>query len=205
MRRLLRVEPLEQPEVLITISPLDIGNLVHESMDEFVREQSGALPSYGVPWTDAATAELLAIASAKASDFETRGLTGHPLLVGRRADPHLSDLDRMLQDDNDWRRERDAEVLTTELTFGSGAHPAVEITLPSGRLVRMRGSADKVDRARDGTLLVTDIKTGNPGKFGVLEKDPVAAGTLLQLPVYAHAARQSLGDSTSQCSVLVRS
>ena len=195
MRRLLRVEPIEQPEVLITISPLDIGNLVHESMDEFVRDQSGALPSYGVPWTVQQRAELLAIASAKASDFETRGLTGHPLLWAAERTRIMSDLDRMLQDDNDWRRERDAEVLTSELTFGSGANPAVQIPLPSGRFLRMRGSADKVDRQRDGTLLVTDIKTGNPGKFRVLEKDPVAAGTLLQLPVYAHAARQSLGDS----------
>ncbi|MET3808554.1 RecB family exonuclease [Nakamurella sp. UYEF19] len=195
MKRLLRVEPLEQPEELITISPLDIGNLIHQSIDEFVRGQAHSLPSFGVPWTEKQRAELVEIASRKASDFETRGLTGHPMLWAAERVRILSDLARMLRDDNEWRQGREAEVLTTELTFGSDGHPAVEVALPSGRVVRMRGSADKVDRARDGTLLVTDIKTGSPQKFSVLEKDPVAGGTLLQLPVYAHAARQSLGDS----------
>jgi len=41
--------------------------------------------------------------------------------------------------------------------------------------------------------LVTDIKTGGASRFKVLNDDPVAAGTKLQLPVYAHAARQLLG------------
>lgn len=195
VRRLLGVEPLEQPEELITISALDIGNLIHESLDDFVRGQVETLPSFGVPWTELQRAELLKIASAKASEFETRGLTGHPMLWEAELGRILIDLNRMLEDDNAWRSERDAAVLTTELTFGSAGHPAVEIALPSGRTIRMRGSADKVDRTRAGTLLVTDIKTGSPGKFGVLEDDPVAGGTLLQLPVYAHAARQSLGDS----------
>ena len=53
----------------------------------------------------------------------------------------------------------------------------------------MLGSADKVDRTRDGVLLVTDIKTGRATKFVELKDDPVAAGTKLQLPVYAYAAR----------------
>ena len=42
-------------------------------------------------------------------------------------------------------------------------------------------------------LLVTDIKTGGSGRYAVIKDDPVAAGTRLQLPVYAHAARQQLG------------
>jgi hypothetical protein len=57
----------------------------------------------------------------------------------------------------------------------------------------MRGSADKVDRTRSGVLLVTDIKTGGSSRYSVIKDDPVAAGTRLQLPVYAHAARQQLG------------
>jgi ATP-dependent helicase/nuclease subunit B len=59
--------------------------------------------------------------------------------------------------------------------------------------VHMLGSADKVDRTRDGILLVTDIKSGKAAKFAVLKDDPVAAGTKLQLPVYAYAARRQLG------------
>ena len=55
----------------------------------------------------------------------------------------------------------------------------------------MRGSADKIDQTRDGDLLVTDIKSGSARSFESLEDDPVAAGTKLQLPVYAHAARRA--------------
>ena len=48
--------------------------------------------------------------------------------------------------------------------------------------------------ASDGTLLVTDIKTGRADEVRrSLKDDPVVAGTKLQLPVYAYAARGSLG------------
>jgi len=51
VERLLRVTPIEQPEEIITISPLDIGNLVHETMDTFVTECAGSLPGYAEPWS----------------------------------------------------------------------------------------------------------------------------------------------------------
>jgi len=63
--------------------------------------------------------------------------------------------------------------------------PPVAVEVPRGRVL-MVGSADKVDQTRDGVLLVTDIKTGSARTFMVLNDDPVAAGTKLQLPVYAH-------------------
>ena len=69
------------------------------------------------------------------------------------------------------------------------------LVLSEGARVRFRGSADKVDQARDGTLLVTDVKTGSQRTFrGIGEDDPVAHGEKLQLPVYAMAARAAHGD-----------
>ena len=192
VRRMLYVEPLEQPEAVITISPMDIGNLIHESMDEFVAGLADALPSYGEPWTAEHHARLREIAIAKAQDFETRGVTGHPLLWQRERDRLLVDLDHMLDDDDKWRRDLDARVVASELTFGRDGAPPVVIDVASGR-VHMIGSADKVDETRDGVLLVTDIKTGSTTKFKAINTDPVVAGTKLQLPVYAHAARQMLG------------
>ena len=39
-------------------------------------------------------------------------------------------------------------------------------------------------------LVVVDYKTGSPKRFQAISAaDPTAAGTKLQLPVYAHAAR----------------
>jgi ATP-dependent helicase/nuclease subunit B len=194
VQRLLRVQPLEQPEEIIVISPLDIGSLMHEAMEEFVRHEVDRLPGYGQPWTASQRDHLIAIGAAKALEFETRGVTGHRLLWTAERTRILADLRRMLDDDNQWRAGLDARVVASELTFGSGDLPPVTLRLPSGRTIRLRGSADKVDQARDGTLLVTDLKTGGPGRFAVLRTDPIAAGTKLQLPLYAFAARDQMGE-----------
>ena len=194
MRRLLGVEPLEQPEEVLVISALDIGTLIHESMDDFVTENLDALPGFGQPWTDAQARRLVELAAAKATEFETRGLTGHPKLWAAERARIMVDLGTMIADDNAWRAEQDARVVASELAFGLEGRPPVELLLDDGGTVAMRGKADKVDQRRDGTLLVTDMKTGSPSRFTALNKDPIAAGTKLQLPVYGYAARQQLGD-----------
>ncbi len=194
VQRLLRVEPLEHPEEIIVISALDIGSLMHEAMDEFVRHEQDRLPGYGQPWTAAQRDRVAAIGAAKATEFETRGVTGHRLLWTAERSRILTDLGHMLDDDNQWRAGLDARVVASELSFGFGDRPPVTLRLPSGRTIRLRGSADKVDQARDGSLLVTDLKTGSPGRFAALNNDPIAAGTKLQLPLYAFAARDQLGD-----------
>ena len=148
--RLLYVEPLEQPEDIITISAMDIGNLVHASMDDFIRDQADALPSYGQPWTDAQRRRLQEIAAARADDFEAGGATGHPLLWEHERVAVLADLNNMLSDDNAWRRARDARVVASELTFGMRGAAPVAIDVARGRVL-MVGSADKVDETRDGT------------------------------------------------------
>jgi hypothetical protein len=53
-----------------------------------------------------------------------------------------------------------------------------------------------VDRTSDGSrLLVFDYKSGSAGYYYGLDKDPLKRGRLLQLPIYALAARQSYGDA----------
>lgn len=189
LQRLLRVEPLEVPEEVVQVSTLEIGNLVHEVMEELVKE-SARLPSYGEPWSAEDRERLVTIAARKADEYVARGVTGHPQLWQHELARVVVDLERMLDDDDAWRAQRDAAVVASELDFGMDGKPPVEVAVPGG-VVRLRGSADKVDRTRDGALLVTDIKTGSARKFASLEDDPVAAGTKLQLPVYAHAALQS--------------
>ena len=55
VQRMLYVEPVEAPEEAVEISPLDVGNIVHESFDRLVTEaaERGELPGYGEPWTEA--------------------------------------------------------------------------------------------------------------------------------------------------------
>ena len=66
--------------------------------------------------------------------------------------------------------------------------------LDDGRVVRVRGKADRVDRRANGDLVVIDYKTGSERTYKSLSHEaPVTAGTHLQLPVYAHAARAAFG------------
>jgi ATP-dependent helicase/nuclease subunit B len=195
--RLLGVRPMEQPEDIIVISPMDIGNLIHECMDELVRAFRDRLPAAGAPWSQEQRDHLAEIAEATAADFQQRGLTGHPRLWERERDRIAIDLMTMLDEDDRWRSSNGAAVRASELPFGMKGAPPVEIRLPTGRVL-MKGSADKVDVAADGRIYVTDIKTGSRRDFKkIAQDDPVMGGTKLQLPVYAYAARARFGTSST--------
>ena len=80
-----------------------------------------------------------------------------------------------------------AVVISSERRFGDAGD--VTIALPSGRALALKGSIDRVDVAADGTLYVTDYKTGGDRNFtAISDDDPTASGTRLQLPSYAAAA-----------------
>lgn len=196
VERLLQVEPLEAPEDLLVISPIQVGNLIHNSLDAFVSRLAGSLPAYGEPWSAEQRSLLLAIGADLADQFEAEGLTGHPRLWQRERLRILGDLMVLLNDDDHWRADRDASVVASELRFGFDGEPPVEIPVPSGRVL-LRGSADKIDLGRDGTIYVTDVKTGGFSRYEAIESDPVAGGTKLQLPVYAYAARARLGEQST--------
>jgi hypothetical protein len=110
----------------------------------------------------------------------------------------VAELDAFLEADAAYRAEDGARTLATELAFGlaEATNPAVECALRDGRRIRLRGKADRIDQRADGSLVVIDYKTGRPDPYGQLgPEDPVNAGTHLQLPVYAYAARATYGAS----------
>lgn len=196
--RLLRVRPVEQPEDVLTISPADIGTLMHECFDELVTEFADRLPGFGEPWTAEQRRRLAEIADAKAVQFAAEGRTGHPRLWQQIVVRIQADLQAMLAADDEWRRELDVRVVGSELAFGINGVAPVEVRLPDGGRLLMRGSADKVDEAADGTLYVTDIKSGGSSGFkDISAADPVLGGSKLQLPVYAHAVRAAHGSPDS--------
>jgi ATP-dependent helicase/nuclease subunit B len=195
VQRLLGVEPLEQPEDIVEISPLDIGNLIHGSVEQLVTEFADELPGTGEPWTAAQHARLVQISVEKAEQFRERGLTGHSRLWERERARIFGDVAWLLADEDTWRAGVEARVVASELPFGIRGHDPIEVPIDGGR-VRMRGSADRVDQGADGTLYVTDIKTGGRSRFKDISQDaPLVDGTKLQLPVYAYAARERFGDS----------
>ncbi len=193
MQRVLGVYPLEAPEDIVVISPMEIGNLIHQSVEALVVESADALPGFGEPWSVAQHERFLQIVAAKADEFQRRGLTGHPRLWDGERVRIDADARWLLADDDNWRAIVNAEVVASEMPFGIKGSPPIEIAVAGGRVL-MQGSADKVDRGADGTLYVTDLKTGSQRSFKEITQDaPVVAGTKLQLPVYAYAARARFG------------
>lgn len=193
VQRLLGVEALELPEDIIVIGPSDIGNLMHECMDALVTEYATSLPDVGQPWPKEQRARLMEIFAERAARYEDRGLTGHPRLWAPERDRIARDGARMLDADDDWRARHAVQIIASEMPFGMKGKPPVAVDVAEGT-VSFRGSADLVGRTREGALVVIDIKTGSSRTFKPIKDDPVCGGTKLQLPVYAHAARQRFGD-----------
>lgn len=192
--RVLRVRELPRPEAADTIRPLEEGTLIHSILERFVRERPPSSPSQA--WDERDRARMAAIVDACCDDAEARGVTGRPLLwrfARRRIERSAL---RFLDIDAARRRERDAAPAADglELAFGIGGQPGVVVPRPGSEPVTFRGRIDRVDRSPDGTrVVVYDYKSGNPDRYPRLDQDPVDAGRLLQLPVYALAAVERTG------------
>jgi hypothetical protein len=167
------------------MEPTERGTLVHAILEEYLLERlAGSARS--LP-------RLLDIAEAQFASAQSRGRVGKALLWRMDRAAIRRDLIRFHDE------EGDLEPLAAELEFGSGADgadPAVIVTLDDGRAVSFKGKADRVDRTRSGELVVSDYKTGKQRMLSDLRKDPVAGGRLLQLPIYARAARARFGGDT---------
>jgi ATP-dependent helicase/nuclease subunit B len=185
----------DEPERVLDISPLDRGSGVHLALEQFLLEviDTGP-PAPDEPWTPAHRARLRAIAEDVFADYERRGRTGRAVHWRLAKADVLALLNEFLTKDDAYRAAARATPVRVELPFGlKGAEPVV-LTLPDGRELRFRGFADRVDRADDGRLFVSDYKTGRGSKYeGIGDNDPVSEGRTLQLGLYAEAAIQQLG------------
>ncbi|MEO7572149.1 MAG: PD-(D/E)XK nuclease family protein, partial [Acidimicrobiales bacterium] len=198
---LLKAPPVENPEDNLMITALQKGRLIHQILEDFVGEvlarPEAERPSAGDSWTAADRARLQDIGAQRCNEVAAQGLTGRPIFWKRDRRRILADLHRFLDDDQRHRAATGTVPVAVELGFGFGVDgelPAVEVALPDGRVLRVRGRADRLDRAADGTLHVVDYKTGKADRYKNLsESDPIAGGTRLQLPLYGLAAR--LADS----------
>lgn len=180
--KVLAVKSQVHPEDVITISPLDRGSLVHDVLELYSRAQlSGSERSQQL---------LEELACQVMEAYRQRGLLGRGWVWQYERLLLLRDLRRFCTLD----AESELELLAAELPFGMhGAEPVV-VRLKSGREVSFRGRADRVDRRPDGSLVVTDYKTGSPDEVGGLTEDCVLRGTKLQLPLYALAAVARFGN-----------
>ena len=194
----LRLEPRIEPEERKKLDPLERGSLFHEVAERFLRERRdrGKLPVADTPLE---RERLLSLADASLDAL----VAGSP--------PRYTAL---------WERERGRfrqgllAWLSREAATASRATPAhfelafglppqaetrephspdpLEIELGDGRVLRVCGKIDRIDRRPDGTLSLRDYKTGRaPRDDGGVFR----GGRQLQIPFYILAAAKLFPDA----------
>ena len=194
LQQVLRIQPNDTPEELLRISALQRGSLVHAIYERFVQEaiDGGDVPAPHVPWDEAARQRMRTIAAEEFAKVEQRGATGSPLLWEQDRQDILTDVLTFLGHDDRRRAEGGLTPVATELWFNE-----IPVDLPDGRTMLLKGTADRVDRAIGGGLVVADYKTGAlASSYDRLSVDnPIDHGHRLQLPIYALAAQHELGET----------
>jgi ATP-dependent helicase/DNAse subunit B len=181
------------PEDALSISAIERGNLLHKALELFIDKMPDR-KSPAEPWTDAERAELLKIGEELCDEAEAAGLTGKAIMWRLARSRIRRDLEGFLDADEKLRLEHGVVPEDVEVSFGMSGEAPLIVDL-GDRAIAFRGRIDRVDRSPDGSrLLVLDYKTGGVlDAHRKLDADPVHGGTLLQLPVYALAARERYG------------
>lgn len=179
----LRLRDTDRPEEIETIDAASRGSLVHKVLERWTAE---ALDDPTRPRT---LERLRDLAEEVAAEFEERGLTGRSLRWRYARDQIMRELAHVFE------REvaTGAVPLAAEAAFGQDEVPAVIVELRRSGPAAFKGTIDRVDRMPDGTLMVTDYKTGSADRYKKLADTTVDRGTKLQLPIYGLAARQRFG------------
>jgi RecB family exonuclease len=192
LQHVLGVRPVDEPEDLLEIDPLERGSLLHDVLEAWVGEHLADPPEPGQSWGPAALARLDALAEEHFRDAEARGVTGRPLLWAFERERLLRLLRATAATDDDRRAGGGLVPAAVELPFGI-ERPFV-VQLPSGRRLSLRGRIDRVDRTSTGAVAVVDYKSGKgTGRPDFDPADPTGGGTQLQLPLYVLAAQDLLG------------
>jgi hypothetical protein len=185
---LLGIDEIVEPESVVRLSPIDRGRLIHESLDELLRElimtapTPDDLPGAGHNYSSADRDRLLEIGVAKAAELEAAGATGYPLLWSFDRETVLADLVEVLARDEQRADTAHAaargKVVASEHRFGleqpspsDGNRAAVPYDLEPERILQFRGAIDRVEIIDDdapggspdgrGRLVVIDYKSGS--------------------------------------------
>ncbi len=193
LSRVLHLSALEDPEEETGISKLNRGNLMHEILEEFLKDanKTKTLPDPGQPWSSESAHRLREIARGVFEKYESSGITGKPLLWQIERQNILSDLDIFLGKDAELRARYGSAVSIPEPSFG-GKGEGWQAAVDEATGISFRGWIDRVDLDSSGSpALIVDYKTGKSGSYTKsLNTDPIDKGKRLQLGAYSLAAKQ---------------
>ncbi|MEO6196695.1 MAG: PD-(D/E)XK nuclease family protein [Dehalococcoidia bacterium] len=174
----LYLRPVDEPEEVETLSPLERGTLIHEVLERFFRDQQGrGRPRVLEAWNEMDAQELMDLADQEFSEVKDRGLAGLRVYSEHDLRTIKADLTRFLEEDSKFRME-------------TGAVPAeFEGYIPESHLagVKLRGKYDRMDRTPDGERAwIIDYKTGSTAGFKDFQDDVFMGGKKLQLAMYGY-------------------
>ena len=185
----LNVDERIDPDDLLVLSPLDKGLLVHAILERFLRD-------IGPDPTELGLQNLREIAQQEFERFQADDFIGYPAIFELEKVQLLRQLEQWHQANLDVLIEYDGDMMT-EVPFGFrdsiGLTSVDELTS-----FQFRGMIDLIALSRDRRrALVADFKTGRSAYYSDIDKDVTAAGTKLQLPIYARVADEILDNSAN--------
>ena len=178
LRRVVRLDPPEEPEEALALSPAEMGEIAHDILRRLGRDAAE-----GKGWGDVSAA-----ARSSVDRFARENPTGLPGLFRIRCRGVERDVARLAA----WERRREVErpgwrVDRVEEAFSLPAAPL----LPA-----LRGRVDRIDRGPAGEARVIDYKYRDPAR-GEIPPDWIRHGLSHQVPVYlAFAASLSPAPSS---------
>ncbi len=195
LQYVLRLEPALEPEERRLLDPLERGTLFHDVAERFLRERRdrGELP---VRDTEEMRARALAMADEGLDALVASGPPRYLFLWEReRARFREGVLAWVRREAATAGRSQPAHF---EVSFGLGARTTdtpephdpepLALDLGDGRLLKLSGKIDRIDRRPDGTLVLRDYKTGRaPYKD---DGGQFKGGRQLQIPFYILAAER---------------
>jgi RecB family exonuclease len=188
----LHLDPVLEPEERKRLEPLERGSLFHQVAELFLRERRdrGELPLAAGAANEARLLEL----ADEALDGLVAGSPPRFALLWER------ERRKFRQGMLAWLRRELTEAGSTplhfEVCFGPAPEPAegephrkepLEIALGDGRVLRVSGKIDRIDRRAGGELVVRDYKTGRAPRD---EGGTYRGGQQLQVPFYVLATAE---------------
>ncbi len=197
--KILLLEILEEPEEIMSISPLDKGALLHDILFEFYEtlHREGRLPldSRDLPEYRSLVEK---VSRSHFEKMERRGRTGVEMMWKIEQARLLDDLGKMMEKEI----ENADEYVPAhfEIRFGMPKSETYEGDLSTDEPVKFavgrkekflfKGRIDRIDLSKDGHHgRVIDYKSG----AAYHKNDAFMGGTALQLPIYILAAEEIMG------------